>query len=199
MNRYGYIILLFFIAVVPGDGLWAQSGPLAVDVQKDSLLVSARGSHFLSNREMEKLHNGLTVTVVIKIAVVMQGASDSKYQAQERFAFSFDLWEEKYSVFHSSPEGRFVSHLSASEAEEWCLKNMPVSLDVIPEQGAFVIQLECYIEENNRESNLEDAPGLTIPGLIEYFSRKKSEGPHYWEASTGLLRLNELKQKQTAP
>ena len=195
MKQYRYIILLFFIAGVPRIDLWAQSKSLAVEIEKNSLTISARQLHFLSDKELEKLHNGLTVNMVMNVSLAEDDSRNPLYQAQERFAFSFDLWEEKYSVYHSPPDGDYVSHLSAAEAEKWCLKNIRIPLDIIPEQTAFVIHLECFIDENNADRNSEDTSGLTFAGIIEYFSRKKSESPYHWKINTGFLRLDDLKQK----
>lgn len=195
MKQYRYIILLFFIAGVPRIDLGAQSKSLAVEIEKNSLKISARQLHFLSDKELEKLHNGWTVHMVMDVTVAADDPQNPLYQARERFAFSFDLWEEKYSVYHSPPDGKYVSHLSAAEAEEWCLKTVRVPLDIIPDQTAFVIHLECFIDEDNGDRNSGDASGLTFAGIIEYFSRKKSDSPHHWKINTGFLRLDDLKRK----
>lgn len=195
MKQYRYIILLFFLAGIPRIDLWAQSKPLAVEIEKNSLKISARQLHFLSDKELEKLHNGLTVPMVMNITVVADHSQNPLYQAQERFVFSFDLWEEKYSVYHSPPDGKYVSHLSAAGAEEWCLKNTRIPLDSIPDQTSFVVHLECFIDENNGDRNSEDTSGLTFAGIIEYLSRRKSESPHHWKINTGFLRLDDLKRK----
>ena len=196
MKQYRNLFLFFMLAAVPGIGLWAQSGSLKVEMDGDSLKVSAHRLHFLTDRALSKLHNGLTVTLVIDLTVVAKQDDDPLYHAQERFAFSFDLWEEKYSVFRSPPNGRSVSHLSAASAEAWCLNNMSIPLEVIPVQQSFMVQLDCSIEESGNGNQPEDAPGLSIGGLIKYLSRKESEEPRSWKASTGMLRLSDLKQPE---
>jgi hypothetical protein len=184
---------LYMIAAAPGIGLWAQSGSLKVAVEKDSLKVSEQRLSLLTDKALSKLRNGLTVTLIIDLTVVAKQSEDPLYHAQERFAFSFDLWEEKYSVFRSPPDGRYISHLSAAGAEAWCLNHMHVPLEAIPEQQSFMIQLEWSIEENGNGKPPEDEPGLSIGGLIKYLSRRESEEARCWKASTGLLRLSDLK------
>jgi hypothetical protein len=196
MKQYRNMFLLFMIAAIPNIGLWAQSRSLKVEMNEDSLKVSAHRLRFLTDWALARLHNGLTVTLVMNLTVVAKQAEDPLYHAQERFAFSFDLWEEKYSVFRSPPNGRSISHLSAASAEAWCLNNMPIPLEVIPEQQSFMIQLDCSIEESGNGKQPEDEPGLSIGGLIKYLSRKESEEPHYWKTSTGQLRLSDLKQPE---
>ncbi|MEJ2244962.1 MAG: hypothetical protein P8Y80_02570 [Acidobacteriota bacterium] len=197
MRLHRCIILLLILTEIPESVAWAQS--LEAEVVKDSLKISARQLYFLSDTELERLHNGLTVNLIISLTVSMEGSRNPLYRAQERFAFSFDLWEEKYSVFHSPPDGRSVSHLPVGSAEEWCLQNMPIPLDVIPDPDFFMIQLECFVEETEQENSGEEAPGLTLAGIIEYFSRKKGDQPHRWRISSGLLRLSDLKRTGTEP
>jgi hypothetical protein len=199
MRQHRCIILLLIIVGIPRIGLWAQSQTLEVEIVRDSLQLSARQLHFLSDTELEKLHNGLTVNLIISLTVSRERSRNILYQAQQRFAFSFDLWEEKYSVFQYPPDRRYVSHLPAGSAEEWCLKNMPIPLDVLPDNDSFMIQLECSVEEIEEENSPEEASSLTLARLIEYFSRKKEEKPYRWKISTRLLQLSDLKQTGKEP
>jgi hypothetical protein len=199
MIQHRCVILLLIVVGIPRIGLWAQSQTLEVEIVKDSLQLSARQLYFLSDTELQRLHNGLTVNLIISLTVSMKDSRNTLYRAQEQFAFSFDLWEEKYSVFHSAPDGQSVSHLPIGSAESWCLQNMPIPLDVIPDRAPFMIHLDCFIEETEQENSGEEAPGLTLAGIIEYFSRKKGEQPHRWRISSGLLRLNDLKQTGKEP
>ena len=199
MRQHRCVILLLIIVGIPRICLWAQSQTLEVEIVRDSLQLSARQLHFLPDTELEKLHDGLTVNLIISLTVSREPSRDILYRAQEMFAFSFDLWEEKYSVFQSPPDGRYVSHLPIGSAEEWCLKNMPIPLDVIPDRDSFMIQLECSVEEIEKENSPEEASGLTLAKLIEYFSRRKGEKPYRWKISTGLLQLSDLKQKGKEP
>ena len=195
MKQYRYIILLFLIAVAPKIGLWAQSGSLEVEIEKDSLLILTRQLHFLSDKELEKLHNGLTVTLAMDMTVVAEHSPNPLYHLREHFAFSFDLWEEKYSVSLSPPDGRYKSHLSAASAEEWCLQTLSVPLDIIPDRSAFMVKLECFVEEKDEETDRDGSSGLTFANIIEYFGRKKSEVPRHWTMSSGFLRLDDLTRK----
>jgi hypothetical protein len=185
-------MLLFLIAGSPGIGLRAQAKSLAVKVENNALQISTRPLHFLSDKELVKLHNGLTVILVMDLTVLPENSPNPLYRALERFAFSYDLWEEKYSVYRTPPDGRYRSHLSATEAEQWCFKSMSVPLDIIPNRNAFMVRLECFIEEKNEETDSRDTSGLTMADIIEYFSRKKSESPHRWTMSSGYLRRDVL-------
>jgi hypothetical protein len=199
MRQHRCVILLLIIVGIPRICLWAQSQTLEVEIVRDSLQLSARQLHFLPDTELEKLHDGLTVNLIMSLTVSREPSRDILYRAQEMFAFSFDLWEEKYSVFQSPPDGRYVSHLPIGSAEEWCLKNMPIPLDVIPDRDSFMIQLECSVEEIEKENSPEEASGLTLARLIEYFSRRKGEKPYRRKISTGLLQLSDLKQTGKEP
>lgn len=194
MKQYQWIILLFIIAGIPGTALWAQPKSLGVDLGEETLDISVHELKFLTHRELDRLHNGLTVHMILDLAIFEKNARKPFYRKHARFAFSYDLWEEKYSATVAPPDGRFASHLSAASAEKWCLQNMMVPLDTVSDRKSFVVQLECLIEENSIEENNEESPGLTMKGVIEFFSRKKSEDARHLKISSGLLHLNDLKQ-----
>ena len=199
MKSCRYRILLIALAGILGANTLAKSKSLVVEHRGDHLQVSAPQLHFLGGEAVEKLHNGSTVTYILSLAVVAEQAAKPTLLLQERFLVSYDLWEEKYSVVHGGPDGPAASRLTADMAEAWCLKNMPISLQDVPERRSFMIRLECSIEENENGSGGKSNSGLILAALIDIFSRKRETEPLKWEATAGPLRLDDLKRLNQTP
>jgi hypothetical protein len=173
----------------------APANPLSLSAERhgDHLHIVAPQMHFISGRAVEKLHNGSMITYVLKLIIAPQHAREAVVVLQEKFAISFDLWEEKYSVVQKKPDGRSATRLTSSAAEAWCLENMPVPVRSVPERQPFMIRLECFIDEGDAKENAESRSGLTLAAIIDAFSRKKPEETPRWEAAGGPFLLEHLK------
>jgi hypothetical protein len=188
-----YPILLIIAAGILSAEARAQMQSLVVERHGDRLSVSAPKLHFLEGKSEEMLRNGSSVVYSITLAVVAEDAVKSVFRLQEKFVVSFDLWEEKYSVVQIGPGGRSASRLTAPMAEAWCLEGMPVPVRNVPAKQSFTIRLKLWADEGQDEGT--DRGGLkpTLAGLVDIFSRKKSDESMRWEAEAGPLRLGGLK------
>ncbi len=198
MKCYQYRILLIAVAGILGANALAKSRSLTAELHGDHLRVRAPQMRFIEGEALEKLHNGTTVAYVISMAVVAEQNVKPTFLLEERFLVSYDLWEEKYSVVQAGPGGRAASRLTAVMAEAWCLENMPIPLQAVPERQSFMIRLECSIEENENGNVGKSSSSLTLAGLIDIFSRKRKTEPPKWEAVSGFLRLDDLKSSGKA-
>ncbi len=189
-----YRILLIAAIGILAANLLAESKSLLVEHCGDHLSVSAPQMHFLEGKAQEKLHNGSTVTYVFSLAVSKEHAVKPYLLLERRFLVSYDLWEEKYSVVQADAGGRAASRLTAAMTEAWCLGNMAIPLQAVPERQSFMIRLECSIEENENGSGEKSSSGLTLTALIDIFSRKRKAEPLEWKAASGPLRLDDLKR-----
>jgi hypothetical protein len=169
-----------------------------VERHGEELHITAPQLRFIQGRALERLHNGSTVAFVITLTAAAEHAGKPAFVLRERFVVSFDLWEEKYSVVQSRPDGRSASRLTSATAEAWCLESMPVPVRAVPERQQFVIKFECYVDESESENGNGENSTLTLSGLIDIFGRKSSEAPLRWEASTGPLRLGDIKSAKQA-
>jgi hypothetical protein len=190
----GICILLVIVLAVAG--LLAQSPALNVERHGDSLHVLAPQLHFLAGKALDRLHDGSAVNYVVTLRVATKQNGKKEFLLQERFSVSYDLWEEKYSVMQSRPDGRSASRLTAAMVETWLLDAMPIPIRSIPEQQPFLISLECYADKSEIGNGDKNRPGLSLAGLIDVFSRKDNEKPLYWEAATRQLRLSDLSNKK---
>jgi len=196
MRSDRHAILLICISGIAGFQLLAQPPPLVVERQGNYLHVAAPRMHFLAGRPLEQLHNGTSVTFELVLTLQADHLSRPAIRLQERFVISFDLWEEKFSIVQLGAAGRSGSHLTADQAEAWCLDAMPVPLPALPAEKSFVLKLVCRVMENDSSSSGEGRSRLSLAGLIDVFSRKGRDTPLRWEADSGFLRLTELKEKK---
>ena len=112
----------------------------------------------------------------------------------DRFVFSYDLWEEKFSVTKLGEGQRTVSHLSAAAAEAWCLDNVAISSTGLPQDRPFWLRFELRAAEPKDEAAVMGESGLNLTRLIEIFSRRPRDEQPHWTADAGPLRLGDLKR-----
>ncbi len=186
---------LFLILIVGtlSAVILAQSRSLMVERRGDHLRVIATQMHFIEGKALAKLHDGTTITYNISLSAIAEHGATPAFLLQERFAVSFDLWEEKFSVVQMGAANRSTSRLTSAMAEAWCLENMPIPVRSVPEKQSFVIKLTCSVIENEPETVRKSEPGVTLAALLDVLGRKQKEEPLRWEASSGPLRLVDLK------
>ncbi len=88
----------------------------------------------------------------------------------QRFSFSYDLWEEKFTVTRLDSPTRSASNLPAARAEAWCLDNLSLPIADVPRDRPFWVALEFESEEA-KDPSKADVTGLT-DRLIDIFGRR---------------------------
>ena len=171
---------------------------LRVRLDTDHLLVSAPQLHFLAGRPLERLHNGASVWFDFQLSALAErpaagGSLRVLERAIERFAVSYDLWEEKFSVSRMTSPGQSASHLASASAETWCLDHMPLPTAALAPDRPFWLRLEVRAEEVRDRPPLLAEPGINLTRLIEIFSRPSRSGQPSWLVEDGPFRLSELK------
>jgi hypothetical protein len=189
MKNHRCQIALLTLCVLLCVGVLAQSTSILLERHGDNLKVAAPQLHFISGKALEKLHNGSTIPYVLTLTILPEHSKKQTFQS--RFAVSYDLWEEDYSVSRVS-DGLNASRLKAAMAEAWCLENMAIPIRSVPERQSFMIRLECLVQADEEKEN-SDPSGPIFADLVDIFSRKKQEAPQRWEVSAGPFRLEELK------
>jgi hypothetical protein len=174
--------------------LSAQSASLNVERDGDRLRLSAPQLHFLAGAPLQRLHDGRSVTYTFSVALEVEEGAPGGARLVRRVAFSYDLWEERFSVTHLDEPRASASHLTASAAEAWCLELLTLPVRAAPGDKTFVVKFECWLREEGAQA--ADAPSAaTFTGLIDLLSRKAREAPPRWEAVSPWLRLADLKDK----
>jgi hypothetical protein len=185
-------ILLIFCVMVGVSPLAAQS--LAARLEDTQLRISAPRVHFLTGRPLERLRNGATVHYTFQLVLSNQRNGAALARVDQRFALSYDLWEEKFAATKLASPSRSVSHLSAAAAEAWCLDNLTLPIAGLAESTPFWIRLEFRSEEL-KESPDPDGEGFTLTGLIDIFSRRVRDDELRGVHIGGPLRLENLRKR----
>jgi hypothetical protein len=160
----------------------------------DELRVSAPDLHFLTGKPLDRIHNGNAVPYDFQLSVLADGKAVVLRRVFDRFVFSYDLWEEKFSVVRTRGARAQVSNVSATQAEAWCVENMEVSISGLPPDQPLGLRLEVRAEDPHDRSPAGDE-AMSLKTLIELFSRASRSGqPQYWRAEAGPLKLAELRR-----
>ncbi len=148
--------------------------PRAVGVSRrpDGLHVRAEALGLIEGRTLEELQDGRAVRLVIEAATAPAEAGPWATQAQGRFILSYDLWEERFAATFAGPPPRSISHLSAADAEAWCVDQ----LRILPSEatrpgGRFWLKVTYRVEDEVQGPRRGEA-GNALRGLIELFSRR---------------------------
>jgi hypothetical protein len=111
---------------------------------------------------------------------------------RERLVVSYDLWEEKFAVAIPGAS-RSVSHLTAPQAEVWCIENLAVSALGMAPDRPFWLTFELRAASQKELSSVVGESGISLSMLmIDMLSRKPGADDLYWTRSAGPLRLSDL-------
>jgi hypothetical protein len=163
---------------------------LSVTWDGDDLHVAAPELHFLAGKPLDRLKDGAAVVFLTQLTLTTDNFTTSLRRTPERFIFSYDLWEEKFSVTKLGEGQRTVAHLSATAAEAWCLDNVAISATGLPQDRPFWLRFEL----RTAEPAVIGESGLNLTRLIEIFSRRPRDQQPQWNADAGPLRLGDLKR-----
>jgi hypothetical protein len=175
------------------SSLWAAER-LSVTWDGDDLHVAAPQLHFLAGKPLDRIKDGDSVVFLTQLTLTTDNFTTSLRRTPERFVFSYDLWEEKFSVTKLGEGQRTVAHLSANAAEAWCLDNVAISSTGLPQDRPFWLRFELRAAEPKDEAAVIGESGLNLTRLIEIFSRRPRDQQPQWTADAGPLRLGDLKR-----
>ncbi len=193
MNTIPKIPALLLFLLIHCPVLEAQA--LRVRLEGERVYVAAPQLHFLTDRVLERLHNGAAVRFHFQLVAVSNSGGRPIAEVSDLFVVSFDLWEERFSVVQSALPRRAASHLSSTSAEVWCLENLPLPVSSLAEEKPVILKLDIRADESADELAAENNPGISLAGLIDIFSRKSKEKPLRWFAVSDSIRLSDLRQK----
>ncbi|PYS42767.1 MAG: hypothetical protein DMG14_02905 [Acidobacteria bacterium] len=173
--------------------LAAQS--LTARLDGDQLRIAAPRLHFLLGEALNRLHDGATVKYQFQLTTRADRSGTVLARAQEQFAISYDLWEEKFAVTKIGSPSRSISHLSAAAAETWCVDNMTIPVAALNANQPFWIRLDYRADQATAAADPQDNSGFTLSGLIDIFSRRTRNEQLHGSEEVGPLRLENLKKK----
>jgi len=174
--------------------LSGQPAPVTVERDGDLLRLRAPQLNFVAGAPLARLRDGQSVTYVLTASIQIHRGGARVHGLTREVIFSYDLWEERFSVVRRDDPKVAASHLTTAAAEAWCVDLLALPARAAPADKAFVVKLECSLREENAPA--ADAPSAaTFTGLIDFFSRKEPAAPPRWEASSLPLRAADLIDK----
>ena len=167
---------------------------LGVTFDGDNLHVAAPGLHFLIGKPLARLRNADTVVFVSQLTLLSDNRGTVFRQpARERLIVSYDLWEERFAVTIPGAPVRTLSHLTAAQAESWCMENLAISALGLPPDRPFWLRFELRTAAQKDLSSLVGESGLSLSSvLIDVLSRRPGADDLYWTRTAGPLRLGDL-------
>ena len=167
---------------------------LGVTWDGDNLHISAPHLRFIAGRPLEQLKSGATVFFFSQLTLFMDSFQTIYRRVSERFVVSYDVWEEKFSVTKLGNERHFVSNLSVSATEAWCLENMAISSSGLTPDRQFWLRFELRTTDSREQTDLLGESGINLNRLVEIFSRPPSSQQPHWVRDAGPLRLAGLRR-----
>ncbi len=200
----------FIVSFFTGFLLAMFAEELIVHDRNDELHISAPRLHFISGPSLDRLRNGAAIPYDFQLSLSADSHSNVIDRALERFIVSYDLWEEKFSVTKLSSSGsmrggiagrsrerRSVSHLSAGEAETWCIDNVRLSTAGLNARQQLWVHLEVRAADPRDSAPLFGESGISISRLIDLFSHPPRSGQQRWNLEAGPLRLSDIERGGT--
>jgi hypothetical protein len=176
----------------------AQDLPVRLD--GDYLRISLHRMDFLQGKPLERLKDGATVAFIGQLTLSTSPNSLNPIaRAVARFALSYDIWEERFSVtkIGQTPDSRrSVSHLSAQQTESWCLDNLLIDRSQVPTDRQFYVQLDLRAEDPRDQLGIIGDPGINLTRLIELFGRAPRGAQPRWFLTSGPWRFADLKKNE---
>lgn len=191
-SKLAIAVALAASAVVCALAITLPSPQLQVRLDSQALRISAPDLNFLAGKPLERLKDGASVAFIGQLTVASSpGFVKPAARSVARFALSYDIWEERFSVtkIGGAPDSRrTASHLSAQAAQTWCLDSLSVNRSQLPNTD-FWVQLDLRAEDQRDQLDIVGEPGINITRLIEIFGRPARGAQPRWLLSSGPFRL----------
>ena len=171
---------------------------LLAHLDGDFLRISLQHLDFLQGKPLDRLKDGASVAYLGQLTVSTSPNSLApSARSVARFALSYDIWEEKFSVtkIGQTPDARrAVSHLSAQAAQNWCIDNLTIDRAQLPADRDFWIQLDLRAEDPRDQLGIIGDPGINITRLIEIFGKPARSAQPRWLLSSGPYHFTDPKK-----
>jgi hypothetical protein len=185
--------LLVLAVALTASTLELHAQSLTARAVGDMLHLRASGLGLIEARVADHLRDGRAVRVDFAVAVLEKAGGRSIAQASQSFNLSFDIWEQRYAVTNLGATPRSVSHLTARDAESWCVDNVTVPLSAMGRFGRdmpFWVRLEFRVPDPMPVANADDDSTFTLGRLINVLSRRRQDQGAERAIEGGPFRLN---------
>jgi hypothetical protein len=189
--------------------LASLGAPFAAALDAQSLVVRMDGNYvhifapsltFLTGKGLAKLKDGSSIAFLGQLSISTDANRTVQARTIARFAMSYDIWEEKFSVMRfalnaSAEEApRKSTHASAASLQAWCLENLVVDVSQFALNQSIWVRLEIRAEDLRDGAGVIGDPGINISRLIELFSRPARPQQDKWQLDAGPILLRDLRK-----
>jgi hypothetical protein len=182
------------VAFVPhANALSAQQ--LAARLDGDYLRIAAPHLTFLTGKTLDRLHDGAVVSFVGQISLSIDGNQTVQTRSVARFAVSYDIWEEKFTVVRLQQSKRTASHLSLEAAQNWVFDNLALNASALPQDRSFWLRFDFRAEDSKTGLDFIGGSGIDLTRLVEVFSRPAGSAQPHWTLDGGPYSFAELRAK----
>ena len=158
----------------------------------ETLRAATRGIAFLGGKQLDSVRNGATVTFDLQLTLFTEGRSIAG-RSLERFVFSYDIWEERYSVVQLTTRAG-VSNLTLDAAQQWCIDRMGVNVAGVNKTARHRLHLDIRGDEPRRRARRDqDDPPIALATLVDIFSRPARQSQKTWQLESVAFQLDSLK------
>jgi hypothetical protein len=166
-------------------------------IEGEYLHVGASNFSFLTGKSLQRLKDGASVAFVAQLIVFDTPnfvIPDARVVA--RFAVSYDIWEERFSVAKVADrleQKRTISHQLAPAAENWCLDSLAIHRTELPVDRPFYLRLDLRVEDPRDQLGVIGDSGISLSNLVEIFSRPiRDRQDRYPSWTAGPMRLEDI-------
>ena len=139
-------VLLTFLA---GMAVAVVTENLILEAHNNRLEFSAPRTDFFQGRPIERLRNALEQPFQIRTTLFSGNRNHVFTTTKDRFVISMDIFAdspEAFSVVKTVPPIKRASHLSASQAQAWCLSQMSLDTTGLSNKETLWARLEIIAE-----------------------------------------------------
>jgi hypothetical protein len=190
LTRRDCLLALLFAPMA--KALSAQ--PLLVRLDGDYVHITAPQLQFLSGKTLERLHDGASVAFLAQISLSLDANATVQARSVARFALSYDIWEETFSVTRLQQNRRTSSHLSLDAAQNWVLDNLTLGAGEVPRDRPFWLRFDLREEDTQDGLEIIGGSGINLTRLVEIFSRPPSAAQPHWTLDVGPIRMADIRR-----
>lgn len=181
------------VTLLPASSLVVAGQSVAVTTAAGALHVQAPEIGFIQGPIWDRLRDGRSVRLDFDLAVLEKPGGATVAETHQTVTLSFDLWEERIAVTRAGTPPRAISHLSAKDAEAWCLQQLTIPVAALGRLGGgtpFWIRLTYRARDIEPVANESPDDGFTIARLIDRLSRRGRQDEISQSLEAGPFRVS---------